>query len=248
MEQGQQWGYHSMNGIIPPEDWSQYYKECGGKKQSPVALDSTRATTATIEKGIQFQGQCTSLEFSTSETNYKWTPVSGSTASIQLGDASYVLDHLHLHLPSEHEMDGKLLDGEIHFVHRGVKNNQLLVVGIMLNIVDDGPSKWLNHLLPPLRSAEAKTVVLSENLYSSVFERTGGFFFHYSGSLTTPPCSEIVSWWVASNPLEISQEQFDLLQSKLRGMACNKHGENNRPIQPLNGRQVYQFSNFGVDR
>ena len=66
----EQWGYHSMNGIIPPENWVQYYKESGGKKQSPVALDSM-TTTAMIEKGIQFQGQCTSLEFSTSKKNSK---------------------------------------------------------------------------------------------------------------------------------------------------------------------------------
>ncbi len=55
-------------------------------------------------------------------------------------------------------------------------------------------------------------------------------YYHYDGSLTTPPCSEIVEWYVLKIPLTASKEQ-------LNQMLAIMH-ENNRPIQALNGRKI----------
>lgn len=60
---------------------------------------------------------------------------------------------------------------------------------------------------------------------------TEGFFYRYSGSLTTPPCTEGVQWLVARRAIKISQAEFDKIKEKI-------DDDNNRDIQPLNGRTI----------
>jgi carbonic anhydrase len=54
----------------------------------------------------------------------------------------------------------------------------------------------------------------------------------YSGSLTTPPCSESVNWVVLEQPIEMSRDQIRAFQKLFR--------DNHRPIQPVNGRKVVE--------
>jgi carbonic anhydrase len=54
--------------------------------------------------------------------------------------------------------------------------------------------------------------------------------YRYSGSLTTPPCSEDVSWFVLQEPIEASAEQIAAFRELIHA--------NNRPTQPLNGRKI----------
>jgi carbonic anhydrase len=55
-------------------------------------------------------------------------------------------------------------------------------------------------------------------------------YYHYSGSLTTPPCSEGVNWFVLRTPIELSKSQIDSFRTIIKA--------NNRPVEPLNGRIV----------
>lgn len=58
-------------------------------------------------------------------------------------------------------------------------------------------------------------------------------YYRFSGSLTTPPCSEGVRWLVMKEPVQVSQAQIDAFKALM-------HHPNNRPVQPLNGRLVLQ--------
>ncbi|KAI3801301.1 hypothetical protein L1987_29405 [Smallanthus sonchifolius] len=62
-------------------------------------------------------------------------------------------------------------------------------------------------------------------------------YFRYSGSLTTPPCSDGVIWTLAQKVKSISEDQIKLL----KGPLANEFQENARPVQELNGRTVMQF-------
>lgn len=65
--------------------------------------------------------------------------------------------------------------------------------------------------------------------------------FNYAGSLTTPPCSEIVDWWVINNPLSISETEFEQLKEKYEERPAADKGLDNRPTQPLNDRKVKYY-------
>lgn len=65
--------------------------------------------------------------------------------------------------------------------------------------------------------------------------------FNYSGSLTTPPCSEIVNWWVINNPLSISMSELERLSEKYGNRPATDKGHNNRPTQDLNDRKVNHY-------
>jgi carbonic anhydrase len=65
--------------------------------------------------------------------------------------------------------------------------------------------------------------------------------FNYQGSLTTPPCSEIVNWWVINNPLHITMAEYERLAEKYMERPATNRGRDNRPTQPLNGRKVLYY-------
>ena len=85
-------------------------------------------------------------------------------------------------------------------------------------------------------------------------------FYRYEGSLTEPPCTEFVTWFVADKPMIISHEQLELMRvllftnvhphnCKLSGVHRNAEDGVARPIQPLHDRGVYQCTpdDFGPD-
>lgn len=62
--------------------------------------------------------------------------------------------------------------------------------------------------------------------------------FNYPGSLTTPPCTESVDWWVLNNPLSISPRQYERLLESYKELPETDDGSSNRPTQPLHGRKI----------
>ncbi len=73
--------------------------------------------------------------------------------------------------------------------------------------------------------------------------------YTYKGSLTTPPCSEIVTWLVINQPQTISREQVALINSLYRNDTKFAGGQgNNRAVQPLNERYIYMRGTFEIDR
>lgn len=68
-------------------------------------------------------------------------------------------------------------------------------------------------------------------------------FYHYKGSLTTPHCNEIVSWFVYKYPLDVSAETIKIFEAKwIENKTFSNGFGNGRPVQPLNGRPVYEIS------
>ncbi|GBC07412.1 hypothetical protein RclHR1_07440017 [Rhizophagus clarus] len=85
---------------------------------------------------------------------------------------------------------------------------------------------WTFGRLPDVMTAD----LLSVNVSIAEFGTTSPWAYKYSGSLTTPPCNEGVTWWVATKILPISVDQL----ISLRALT----GYNSRPTQPRNGRSV----------
>lgn len=156
--------------------------------------------------------------------------VNNSTpSSLAVGSDRYDLVQFHFHSPSEHTLAGASFDGELHLVHKN-SAGALAVVGVFLK-----QGKKDNKVLAPVfenmpvePSEVEKTIDATVKVSSLVRPKP---YYTYSGSLTTPPCTEGVTWFVLGQPVEVSQAQLD----KLRGAF---HGPTNRPVQSVGDRQV----------
>lgn len=146
-----------------------------------------------------------------------------------------------MHAPAEHKIDGKHYDLEMHIVHELVDGpnyetykEQLAVVGIIFQLAEE------SH--PFIKKLNAKDLGHIESinfleLFDTLKTENGmAGFYHYKGSLTTPPCTDIVNWNLYSEVLPISEGHLHLLHNQWHdnlGGHCNF-----RECQPLYGRRV----------
>lgn len=217
----------SYEGEYCPEHWGDIkpeYSKCkGGERQSPVGIALTEKTNLDT---INFNYYATPLRIinngHTIQVNY------GSGSSISISNKKYDLIQFHFHNPSEHKLNGKSYDMEAHFVHKG-EDGKLVVVGVLM---EEGKGndfiKTLWGNLPKEAGKEYAVTDLKINANLLLPKNTA--YYNYPGSLTTPPCSEIVNWFVLKTPIEVSKAQLDKFASIFKKSA--------RPIQPLHGRVV----------
>lgn len=225
-----------------------------GRKQSPIALDSTATMRAPLPSLI-FDYRPTEMEVENNGHVIEVPYDEGSFLRIinvppLIGVASlltqqvtpledvYQIVQFHFHAPSEHTLDGKSYDMEMHIVHRNVLGD-LAVVGVLLKagtapnrLIDD----IMNHAPMTEGSADAHTSVNVAHLLPASRR-----YFTYSGSLTTPPCSEGVRWIVMKDPVEVSESAIARLHSLVSQFpGYEGFTDNNRPTAPLNGRTVLE--------
>lgn len=133
----------------------------------------------------------------------------------------------HFHTPSEHTVGGKSYGNEMHLVHKNDKN-ELAVVGVL---IEEGAENaaykaiWSNL---PAKANEKKSDGVEIN--ASELLPKDKKYFTYSGSLTTPPCSENVRWIVLTSPVQMSEGQIS-------GIHRIMH-KNNRPVQKMHDRSL----------
>jgi len=144
-------------------------------------------------------------------------------------------------------LNGKKLDGEIHFVHVSGGGKALLVVGIFIKIGPKSDS-WLGPVLDALElvnsTARSEAIVVNLKSYSTMVRKAAsvGGIYNYAGSLTTPGCEENADWWVVQNPIKISSIDFGRLHQDLVEYQITDDGDNARPVQRLNGRVVTRYN------
>ena len=146
----------------------------------------------------------------------------------------------HFHGPSEHKIDGAFADLEAHFVHQNALG-ELAVVGVLLKVDNSKANKIYDLILnnaPSLKffsQANSATVPLGEIKREELLPSNRAYYT-YTGSLTTPPCTEGVHWFVMKEPVYISDSS---LATHKRVITENSRiPTNNRPVQPLNNRPV----------
>jgi len=214
-----EWGY---SGEGAPTNWASLsadYEACAGSSQSPIDIvaddeaQSVDVDMSYTESGgiLTGSGKLFKME------------LDGGT--LTLGDKEYDLIQFHFHTPSEHTVEGKSYPAEVHLVH-AADDGTLAVIGVFYEVgeANEALAKFWDEL-PNVGSANPVDFNAAELLPE---DRTT---YTYDGSLTTPPCSEVVSWHVMKTPVSISQEQLDAL-SEMHGV------QNNRPVQPLNDREI----------
>jgi carbonic anhydrase len=218
------WEYEGEEG---PEHWGEIgpeYALCGdGHAQSPIDITGAGATNLA---DITFHYNPSALNIfnngHTIQVNYD------AGSSITYNEIDYQLLQFHFHTPSEHTIDGEAAEMEVHFVHRNEAGN-LAVVGVMMNVGDEANAPLasvFDHLPAEKGDPQANewTVNASDVLPAAHLYDT------YTGSLTTPPCSQGVRWLVLTEPITISEAQFEAFKAIFE--------MNARPVQPLNHRDL----------
>ncbi|RLN45788.1 hypothetical protein BBJ29_004092 [Phytophthora kernoviae] len=148
----------------------------------------------------------------------------------------------HLHAPSEHTLNGKPLDGEVHFVHTNADGSALMVVGVFLQVSGSKTDPWMASLLNGMEAVTpANPTTLNLGSYAGLVDANANRLYNYPGSLTTPACDEIVDWWVVQKLVKMSSKDFARLQTQLKEFHVTDNGNNARPVQPLNGRTVIRL-------
>jgi len=204
-----------------PEEWaelSDYYETCGsGQEQSPI--DLTNAAVTDLEN-IVFDYKETTVNIINNGHTIQVNVVAGS--QIVINGGTYELKQFHFHAPSEHAIDGQDYPIEMHLVHQDA-NGKLAVVGIF--IAEGTENTAFTSVWDHLPEEEIGIMATGATVQVADLLPTEQTVYRYSGSLTTPPCSEEVIWSVMKTPVEMSAEQIAAFTHIIAG--------NNRPLQPV---------------
>lgn len=203
-------------------DLSPDYAACAdGSAQSPVDL-ADAAPRSLPDLQFDYRRGPLSLKNTVHTVQADETPGSVLTVDGQ----RFPLVQFHLHEPSEHTVDGRRFDGELHLVHRD-DAGRIAVVSVLLT--EGAPDAALAPFLDALPLGAAATAQVADFDPTALLPATRRTF-RYEGSLTTPPCTEGVRWLVMTTPVEVSRAQLDAFRAVI--------SENDRPLQPLHGRQL----------
>jgi carbonic anhydrase len=218
------WEYDGAKGAQKWGELDPAFKTCAvGSEQSPIDLDGAIAAK-TDHLALDWKPQAFEIVNNGHTIQANVAPGSG----IQLGKEKYELKQFHFHTPSEHALGGARMAMEVHFVH-AQPSGRLAVVGAFLT--DGGSNTALSQILSvaPAHHGEAR---LDQPVDPRSLVPTLGALYRYEGSLTTPPCSEVVDWNIFGAPVAVAQADID---------AFRKIFPNNaRPLQPVNRRFVLQ--------
>jgi len=121
--------------------------------------------------------------------------------AIDVGDRSYALTQFHFHHPSEHWIAGRGFAMEAHFVHTSVDG--LAVVGVLM--VPGKANPVFNTIVSTMPMEEGPAVPADPGIDPNLLLPGKRAYYHYEGSLTTPPCSETVDWLVLAYPIEVDE-------------------------------------------
>jgi len=221
------WDYQGKLGAKAWGDLEPGFATCKlGKHQSPIDIRVKQAKKAALAPiGFHY----TESTGETVNTGHTIQVNLADGGSIHLAEGDFKLVQFHFHTPSEERIDGKAYPMVAHLVHRN-DAGQLAVVAVLLK--EGKENAALKSVFDALPAKAGQAEPLKTALNPADLLPAGHDYYHFTGSLTTPPCSEDVTWQVLRQPLEVSKGQLAAFRKIYR--------MNARPVQPLNGRVLEQ--------
>ncbi len=220
------WKYEGKQGSAHWAELSEKFGLCAsGVNQSPINI--TSVIDANLPPLIINYHQSQASEINNGHTVQ--ANIKGDNTFTN-DDGTFDLLQFHFHAPSENTIEGKSFPLEAHFVHAD-QNGRLAVIGVMLELGKENAELkklWVNM---PKSSHSKKTLIKELSAIKLLPEEKS--YYRFNGSLTTPPCTEGVRWFVLKDTIEASQAQIDKFR-KVMGT------DTNRPVQPINARVILQ--------
>ena len=220
------WDYYGKTGPLGWGKLDPAYRLCSqGKEQSPIDLRGAHLNKAL--KPIEFHYMSAGVELENT----------GNTVIVHVKPGSYILadgvrydlQQFHFHHPAEEAVKGKLTDMDVHLVHKSA-DGKLAVVAVRLSEERGDANATLATLWQQLPTTTGATGKVTEMVNPGGLLPADRGYWTYMGSLTAPPCTEGVRWFVLEQNMSISLAQ-------LRAFA-NIFKINSRPLQDPHGRRV----------
>lgn len=225
-EETTKWSYSGNTG---PDFWSKLGRgetSCGGQQQSPIEIRSEEAIAADLPP-VFLDLQQFKPDIINNGHRIELTP-RGNGGLTTYDGVDYKLMEIQFHMTSEHQVDDISYAMEAHFLHRSETGNWL-ALGVLF--IESESNRVLQTILdraPEDLGRAASNQVIDPMLLIPVDTR----FFRYKGSMTSPPCTENVTWHIYKEPLGASKKQLEAF--------ARLYPDNHRPLQELNRRYVLQ--------
>jgi len=239
------WSYTGNGG---PANWGNLdtsFSSCNsGKTQSPIDIVKP-ILPATYDLSIKYQS-APLIIVNDGETslmiNHKPVIIhqghaiqlnfaeNGTKESIIFKGKAYRLKEFHFHTPGETAIDGKISPMEIHFVHQS-EDEQVAVLAVLVN--EGEANQELAGIIKDIPKDHGVSHEVTNRTVNPVnLMPQKKNYYYFAGSLTTPPCTEGLHWIVMPDTITASKEQIDAFKTAVGG-------DNARPLQPGNQRNIY---------
>lgn len=211
------WGY---SGDLPPSRWAESYPECAGARQSPIRIDEGEPANLP-----ELEFTLVTVDGIAIDTLHT-VRVLTEGGTLQAGEDVLTLRAIVFRVPAEHSFSDNVFEwspaAEMQLVHFDADTQR---TNVAIPLIEGEENPFIADVLEQL-NGEREEVELEDILPDDLA------YYAYSGSMTVPPCSEGVQWYVLQTPVSASSEQLDTLRRRA--------GVNARPVQPSNGRRILQ--------
>lgn len=220
------WSYEGDKG---PAAWASLSGDntvcAAGQMQSPIDIPSAGqgGDGTAPDLTVNWKSGPLKVDGKGYVSNFAGTPES----AITVDGKRYELVQMHLHVPSEELIDGKSFAADAHFVHADADGN-LAVVGLLFE--DGVENATLAPLFAAMNKDKGERTIDGATFAPAALLPEDMDYFAYRGSLTTPPCTEGVQWFVFKNPATISAAQVKAFNAM--------YGKTARPVQASNDREI----------
>ncbi|PSH04695.1 MAG: carbonate dehydratase [Acidobacteria bacterium] len=220
------WTYSGEHGPSHWADLSPEFTACGmGKNQTPIDIVNPKIANL---PAIQFSYQPSPLKVINNGHSIQVNYAPGS--SITVAGKRYELVQFHFHHPSEEAIKGRRDSMDVHLVHKS-NDGKLAVVAVQIK--EGAANSAITAIWSNLPHEKGKEVAVENvKVNASDLIPANRRYTTFMGSLTTPPCSEGVAWYVLNTPVSFSRTQIEKFAAI--------YPDNARPVQPLNGRLLQQ--------
>ncbi|XP_036593635.1 receptor-type tyrosine-protein phosphatase gamma isoform X1 [Trichosurus vulpecula] len=259
--------YWAYSGTYGPEHWVTSSVSCGGRHQSPIDILDHQARVGDEYQELQLDG------FDNESSNKTWMKNTGKTVAILLKDDYFISGaglpgrfkaekvefhwgHSNGSAGSEHSINGRRfpVEMQIYFYNpddfdsfqTAISENRIIGAMAVFFQVSQRDNPALDPIIHGLKGVvhHEKETFLDPFVLRDLLPASLGSYYRYTGSLTTPPCSEIVEWIVFRRPVPISYHQMEAFYSiftteQQDHVKSVEYLRNNfRPEQNLNDRVV----------
>ncbi|PAF44955.1 carbonic anhydrase family protein [Helicobacter sp. 11S02629-2] len=214
------WSYSGKHG---PEHWGDDFITCKvGNTQSPINIIKSQVSEGGKKVEIDYKNANATIENNghTVQINYP----KGNYATI--GDDKYELIQFHFHTPGENAIDGKVAPLEAHFVGKDSKGKYAVIAVLFEEGKINGTLQQVIHTMP----TKVNVTHHVHNVKINGLLPKDDDAYQFSGSLTTPPCTQDIEWVVLKEPVSAARSQIKALSKVM--------GHNARPLQKLNNREI----------